>query len=265
MQKQLTNATALLLMIVVVSACQFKCGSDSNNRSNSSNSARNEEKAEAKIEKTNEEKQQKPENLNTETQEDLIAEDSTSEEAPVATENELKSFTRPEGDSKPVSQALGRKGGEETRGNWLYVYNSRKGYGFYVPPGTTGDWGRVRKVDTFAGATPNEVGIYVFAWKDRNATKETLLRVAGNILTAMGETVTSAEFVGAGGDYAVADATSVDAKGVKSRMKVLVGTDITDNYVMIVGCDENKFNAKKDTIDAIWGSFEMWSGGGTGR
>ncbi|HEX8568137.1 MAG TPA: hypothetical protein VF648_21030 [Pyrinomonadaceae bacterium] len=180
-------------------------------------------------------------------------------------ENELQSSARPAGESKAVSQALGRKSSEPSRGDWLYVYNSRKGYGFYVPPGSTGDWGRVQKVDTFAGATPNEVGIYVFAWKDRNATKETLLRDAGKILGGMGENVTTAEFVGAGGDYAVAEAASVDANGVKSRMKVLVGTDITDNYVMIVGCDENKFNAKKETIDAIWGSFEMWSGGGTGR
>lgn len=263
MQKQSINIAAIFLLIAVVSACQFKCGTDADTRSNSSNSSG--EKAEAKIEKTTGEKQQKPENLNTETEEDLIAEDTTSEEEPVATENELKSSARPEGDSKPVSQALGRKGGEASRGDWLYVYNSRKGYGFYVPPGSTGDWGRVQKVDTFAGATPNEVGIYVFAWKDRNATKETLLSDAGKILSGMGENVTTAEFVGAGGDYAVAEAASVDANGVKSRMKVLVGTDITDNYVMIVGCDENKFNAKKETIDAIWGSFEMWSGGGTGR
>lgn len=266
MQKQLTSGAALLLMIVIVSACQFKCGTDASSRSNSSNSAEAEEKAEVKVKPSkNDNTRQKPENLNAETEEDLTAEETTSEEAPVATENELKSFTRPEGDSKPVSEALGQKGGAPGRGDWLYVYNSRKGYGFYVPPGSTGDWGRVRKVDTFAGATPNEVGIYVFAWKDRNATKETLLRDAGNILSAMGETVTTADFVGAGGDYAVAEAASVDAKGVKSKMKVLVGTDITDNYVMIVGCDENKFNARKDTIDAIWGSFEMWSGGGTGR
>jgi general stress protein 26 len=45
-------------------------------------------------------------------------------------------------------------------------------------------------------------------------------------------------------------------------MKILVGTDVTDNYVMIVGTDESKFEANKEIIDAIWGSFEMWSLGG---
>ena len=264
MPKQLIAAAIIFLTSACLMACQFKIGTDATARSNSSNSA--DEKAEAKIETTkNGEKPQKPEKLIAETEEDSLPEDSTSEEAPNATENELQSSARPAGESKAVSQAIGRKSAETTRGDWLYIYNSRKGYGFYVPPGSTGDWGRVQKVDTFAGATPNEVGIYVFAWKDRNATKETLLNDAGKILSGMGENVTTAEFVGAGGDYAVAEAASVDANGVKSRMKVLVGTDITDNYVMIVGCDENKFNAKKDTIDAIWGSFEMWSGGGTGR
>jgi hypothetical protein len=264
MPKQLIIAAIIFLMGASFSACQFKIGTDATARSNSSNSA--DEKAEAKVEiAKNGEKQRKSEELKAEIEEDAPAEDSTSEEAPDATENELQSSARPAGESKAVSQALGRKSSEPSRGNWLYVYNSRKGYGFYVPPGSTGDWGRVQKVDTFAGATPNEVGIYVFAWKDRNATKETLLRDAGKILSGMGENVTTAEFVGAGGDYAVAEAASVDANGVKSRMKVLVGTDITDNYVMIVGCDENKFNAKKETIDAIWGSFEMWSGGGTER
>lgn len=269
MQKHLF-IIALIFLLGASLACSFKFGTDSTAGSNSTNSVPANEKAEIKIEpKKNDENQQKPENVNAET-EDLIAddstsEDSTSEDAPNATENELHSYARPAGESKAVSQALGQKNSEPSKGNWLYVYNSRKGYGFYVPPGSTGDWGRVRKVDTFAGATPNEVGIYVFAWKDRRATKETLLGDAENILNAMGETVTSAEFVGASGDYAVAEASSVDAKGVKSKMKVLVGTDVTDNYVMIVGCDENKYNAKKDTIDAIWGSFEMWSGGGTGR
>ncbi|HEX9930065.1 MAG TPA: hypothetical protein VGB02_16145 [Pyrinomonadaceae bacterium] len=266
MPKQLIAAAIIFLTSAGFSACHFKIGTDATARSNSSNSAEADEKAEAKVETTNKgEKPKKPEKLDAETEEDSLAEDSTSEEAPNATENELQSSARPAGESKAVSQALGRKSSEPSRGNWLYVYNSRKGYGFYVPPGSTGDWGRVQKVDTFAGATPNEVGIYVFAWKDRNATKETLLSDAGKILSGMGENVTTAEFVGAGGDYAVAEAASVDANGVKSRMKVLVGTDITDNYVMIVGCDENKFNAKKETIDAIWGSFEMWSGGGTGR
>ena len=257
---------AMLFLVCASLACQFKFGTDSTAGSTPSNSARAEEKAEARVEpKTNGEKQQQSEEANAESEEEPIAENSTSEDAPNATENELESFARPAGESKAVSQALGRTGNAPSGGNRLYIYNSRKGYGFYVPPGSTGDWGRVRKVDTFAGATPNEVGIFVFAWKDRNATKETLLRDAGNILSAMGENVTNAEFVGAGGDYAVAEAASVDAKGVKSKMKVLVGTDITDNYVMIVGCDENKYNARKDTIDAIWGSFEMWSGGGTGR
>jgi hypothetical protein len=45
----------------------------------------------------------------------------------------------------------------------------------------------------------------------------------------------------------------------------MVGTDVTDNYVMIVGGDEEKYNANVKTIDEIWGIFEMWSGGASGN
>jgi len=40
-----------------------------------------------------------------------------------------------------------------------------------------------------------------------------------------------------------------------------VGTDVTDNYVMILGAEVGKFAPNEEIIDAIRGSFEMWSGG----
>jgi general stress protein 26 len=56
-----------------------------------------------------------------------------------------------------------------------------------------------------------------------------------------------------------------DKEGKKSKVKVLVGTDVTDNYVMIVGTEEAKYAANTKIIDEIWGSFEMWSGGSSGN
>ena len=49
--------------------------------------------------------------------------------------------------------------------------------------------------------------------------------------------------------------------GRKAKLRILVGTDVTDNYVMILGTDPDKFAANEKIIDEIWGSFEMWSGG----
>jgi hypothetical protein len=58
--------------------------------------------------------------------------------------------------------------------------------------------------------------------------------------------------------------SSVDEKGKVTKGKVLVGTDVTDNYVMLLGADESEFTANEKIIDGIWGSFTMASGGASG-
>jgi hypothetical protein len=63
----------------------------------------------------------------------------------------------------------------------------------------------------------------------------------------------------------LAEAASTAGDGSKYRFKILVGTDVTDNCVVLVGTDEAKFAANEKTIDEIWGSFEMWSGGSSGN
>ena len=80
-----------------------------------------------------------------------------------------------------------------------------------------------------------------------------------------GEKIEAGKLTAESEDYSVADATSTSADGKKSKMKIVVGTDVTDNYVMIVGTDESKYDANKAIIDQIWGSFEMWSGGASGN
>jgi hypothetical protein len=62
-------------------------------------------------------------------------------------------------------------------------------------------------------------------------------------------------------DYSLANITSVDEKGKVTKGKVLVGTDVTDNYIVMIGTDADKFTANEKTIDEIWGSFGMYSGG----
>lgn len=149
--------------------------------------------------------------------------------------------------------------------DWIYVYDEVKGYGFYVPDGTKGEASTVEGVDTFMAETPSGVNVIVFAWKDKNETKESLLTEAIRILKEdWGETVTAGKLEGESADYAVAEATSTGADGKKYKMKILVGTDVTDNYVMFVYTDESKFEANKQIIDEIWGGFEMYSGGSSG-
>jgi hypothetical protein len=80
-----------------------------------------------------------------------------------------------------------------------------------------------------------------------------------------GENVTAGSLQGESEDYALAEASSVDSDGAKYKMKILVGTDVTDNYVMVVYTPEDKYEANKGIIDQIWGNFEMYSGGASGN
>jgi hypothetical protein len=145
--------------------------------------------------------------------------------------------------------------------NWIDMVDEVRGYGFQVPEGTKGDSSSEGGVDTFYAETPDNIGIIVYAFKDATLTKEDLLDRAENAWKAMGGTLTAGELKGEGDDYALSEGTSVDAEGKKSKVKVLVGTDVTDNYVMFVFTDEASYAAKEATMDNIWGSFEMYSGG----
>jgi hypothetical protein len=152
--------------------------------------------------------------------------------------------------------------------NWITMANKVKGYEFRVPQGTTQHTETVKGMDVYLAVTPkpSEIGILVVAFKDKTLTRENLFEIAGGILENFGETdihVAAVEELSP--DYALADATSLDKDNKKSRYRVLVATDKTDNYIMIVGTDEDKFDANHAIIDEIWGSFAMYSGGASGE
>lgn len=170
---------------------------------------------------------------------------------------ELKNEKKPEGTAKTASKK------NPVPANWIYIYDENKGYGFYVPEGTTGGSETQEGVDTFVASTPtpSEIGIVVIAFKDKQMTKENLLDVAVKFLEEMGETVKPGNLTGESAEYAVAEATTTSKDGTKGKAKILVGTDVTDNYIMLLGTDESKYAANEKIIDEIWGSFEMWSGG----
>jgi hypothetical protein len=150
--------------------------------------------------------------------------------------------------------------------SWVYVYDESKGYGFSVPEGTTGESQTVSGIDVFTATTPDGIDIFVLAYKDKTLSKDDLLDDAVKFLEGMGQTVKPGELKGESDDYYVADAdTEYKSEGRKGKLRILVGTDVTDNYIMIVGTDAAKFAANEKTIDEIWGSFEMWSGGASGN
>lgn len=181
--------------------------------------------------------------------------------APVlAQKTGISNTQRPAGKSKSVKSVPVPK-------DWVYMYDKVKGYGFYLPAGSVGGFETIKGINLFTAVTPapSEIAVFVLAYKNKKLTKDDLLDDAIDFLEGMGETVEAGELTGESDDYAVADAITTDEKGNKSKMRILVGTDITDNYVMIVGADASKFESNKTIIDAIWGSFEMWSGGASGK
>lgn len=171
----------------------------------------------------------------------------------------LTNEKKPEGTSKTAKN-------NPVPSDWIYVYDEVKGYGFSVPAGTTGGQETSDGVDTFVASTPapSELGIVVISFKDKEMSKDDLLDVAVKFLEGMGETVQAGKLTNESEDYAVAEATTM-ANGKKGKAKILVGTDVTDNYVLIIGGDADKYEANVKTIDEIWGSFEMWSGGSSGK
>jgi len=148
---------------------------------------------------------------------------------------------------------------------WVYYADEVRGYGFSLPKGSESGNDSTDGIDTFVGETPEKISIIVWAFKDKTMTKESLLDFAEKALNELGETIKAGELKGESDDYAVADGTSESKDGTKSNLKVLVATDVTDNYVMIVRSAAADYEKNKATMDMIWGSFEMYSGGASGN
>ena len=176
-------------------------------------------------------------------------------------------------DDKPVLQSAAKPAAGHSRSvneevpipdDWIYIYDDKKGYGFSLPAGSEGENLTIDGVDVFSATTPrpSEVDIFVLAYKDQTRSKVELLDDAVTFLEELGQDVTPGELTAQSDQFAVANATTIHPSRGKGRLRILVGTDITDNYVMIIGVEDERFAANEKIIDMIWGSFEIWSGGG---
>lgn len=152
--------------------------------------------------------------------------------------------------------------------DWVRMYDDVKGYEFMVPQGTEHKSETVDGVDVYMASVPKpyEIGVMVVAFKDKSLTKDDLLKRAQNVLTSLGEKDIKMEPVKElSDDYSLVTFTSTGSDGKPGKGKILVATDVTDNYIMFVGGDTDKFASNEKTIDEIWGSFGMYSGGSSGN
>jgi len=152
--------------------------------------------------------------------------------------------------------------------DWIRMFDDVKGYEFMVPQGTNHQSQTVDNVDVYMASVPApyDIGVMVVAFKDKTIGKDELLRRAENILKSFEEKDIKIEPAKElNDDYSVATFTSTGKDGKPGKGKILVATDVTDNYIMLVGGDADKFAANEKTIDEIWGSFGMYSGGYSGN
>lgn len=181
-------------------------------------------------------------------------------------------------DAKTEIKNENRPGGQQAKGlpadqkvplpaDWVYYSDEVKGYGFSLPEGSTGENSTVDGMDIFEAKVPppSDVQVEIYAWKDKTLTKQELMDMTIEGRKNDGETVTLGKVLGEWDDYTAHEATSVDRNSKKYKMTILVGTDITDNYVMVVFTEESKYEANKDIITKIWSNFEMYSGGASGN
>jgi hypothetical protein len=152
--------------------------------------------------------------------------------------------------------------------NWITMEDSQKGYSFEVPEGTERHSEKSNGVDVFMAATPKptDVQVMVMAFKDPNLTKDHLIKVASGALEGLGaKNVKVGSLTELSDDYSLATFTATGEDGKPLKGKALVATDVTDNYVMLVGAEEPQYQANEKVIDQIWGSFSMHSGGASGK
>ena len=152
--------------------------------------------------------------------------------------------------------------------DWIRMFDDVKGYEFMVPQGTTHKSETVDGVDVYMAGVPapHDLGVMVVAFKDAKLTKEDLIKRAENILKNLEEKdIKMDPPKELNDDYSLVTFTSTGKDGKAGKGKILVATDVTDNYIMFVGGDADKFGANEKTIDEIWGSFGMYSGGSSGN
>lgn len=152
--------------------------------------------------------------------------------------------------------------------DWITMSDKKKGYSFQIPKGTEFMSNKSKGVEVFFGFTPepSAVGILVMAFKDPKMTKTDLVNFAAGGMQGLEFTeVKISDLVELSADYSLGTFTALNRAGKPVRGKVLVATDVTDNYVMTVGSEETLFKANEKIIDEIWGSFTMQSGGASGK
>ena len=160
------------------------------------------------------------------------------------------------GDKLPADQTV-----QATPKEWMRFFDDVRLFEFYAPANSTmkddssdgvGAW-------TITPPQPSAFDIYLFAWKDPDVSQDDLIAKASEFQKRGGATEVKVDHIEKVNDYSqIADYTVTEKDGTKRQGDILVFTDVTDNYMLFIEADNDKYQANKDTMDAVWQSFGLY-------
>jgi hypothetical protein len=169
---------------------------------------------------------------------------------------------KPAGQPKPDGAAKAVPPGKSPPAptDWDTYTDAEKGYRFKLPKGTRTDSRAVAGFDRLIASVPDpqRVAVLVVAFRESRFSKDELLEAAKRTLEKLGENDIKVDLrTKLSDDYELVGLTSTAGNGLVTKLKALLATNATDNYVMLLGSPEPYFKAEEQTIDTIWGSFVM--------
>ncbi|MFO0551089.1 MAG: hypothetical protein U0271_22050 [Polyangiaceae bacterium] len=144
--------------------------------------------------------------------------------------------------------------------DWEPFENKPKQFGFWLPTGSTTNDSTENGIEMFHADLPDPypIEVWVVTYRDKTLSKEDLWVDVDAVISnnLKGTKLDLGPVVDLNNVFAVRDATWTEVSPIKGT--VLVGTDINDNYIMIVSCREGDYESNHDTVDALWESFYLF-------
>jgi hypothetical protein len=148
----------------------------------------------------------------------------------------------------------------EVPAEWEEWRDEVKKYGFSLPKGTKTSQKTSDGVEFLEAMlpAPHKVDALAAVWRDKTLSKDDLFGEAKGLL----ETLGSSGVVYAGCEdldnvFRVCD-VEFTTNGEKAKGGVLVGTDVSDNYIMIAATPEADFEKNLPTIGSLLGSYFLF-------
>ncbi|MBK8936841.1 MAG: hypothetical protein IPM79_04110 [Polyangiaceae bacterium] len=143
---------------------------------------------------------------------------------------------------------------------WENFEHATKQFGFWLPQGSATEDLTDNGLDIFRAELPKPTNVeaWIYAYRDKTLTKADLWVDAEAAIKdhLKGTSIQMGPPEDLDEMFAVREATWTENNPVKGV--VFVGTDVNDNYVMIVSSLASEYDANRDVIDQVWTNFYLF-------